>query len=448
MGFSALTLASAVGEERLSLAVVILDLALVYLTALMGGELCRRLGFPSLVGELLGGICIGVSGLRLIVLPRANLTAVDSVAVNWVAKLHGFSEPQVLDTVFNFQSDFFQTLASVGVIVLLFETGLGANLSQLIVNRSQVIAVAGVGVFLSIVGGSLTLNAFWDVGLIPALFVGVALSVTSLGITSQLLRRSGDFSTSESQAILGAAMLDDALGIVLLSLVLAFHESSIFSSANVLRSLLLTTLIVVISLLVGRGLSPLLMQLQRKLTTRGRAIVPALMFAYLLVLISSVAQLATILGAFLAGLSLQGSIRRIIAEHLRPVVDAFVPIFFVYIGAETDLRILLPWVTNAAWGNLALVLFLTAIAIAAKVASGYAVSSQEGINPLAVGLGMVPRGEVVLVFAEIGRISGILDPVLFAALACISILTTFASSFGMHWFRPEHISVPMRGGTA
>ncbi|MEO0800968.1 MAG: cation:proton antiporter [Cyanobacteria bacterium J06642_2] len=448
MGFAAVvTLASAVGEERLSLAVVILDLALVYLTALMGGELCRRLGLPSLVGELLGGIFIGVSGLRLIVLPRANLSAIDSVAVNWVARLHGFSDPHILDSVFRFQSDFFQTLASVGVIVLLFETGLGANLSQLIVNRSQVIAVAGVGVFLSIVGGSLTLNAFWDVGLIPALFVGVALSVTSLGITSQLLQRAGDFSTSESQAILGAAMLDDALGIVLLSLVLAFHRESVFSSANVLRLLVLTTAIVVISVLVGRAISPLLMRLQQVLTTRGRAIVPALMFAYLLVLIASVAQLATILGAFLAGLSLQGSIRRIIAEHLRPVVDAFVPIFFVYIGAETDLRVLWPWRTDEAWGNLGLVVFLTAIAIAAKVASGYALSTREGVNPLAVGLGMVPRGEVVLVFAELGRISGILDPVLFATLTCIAILTTFATSFGLHWFRPQHISVPMRKGT-
>ncbi|MEO0854494.1 MAG: cation:proton antiporter, partial [Cyanobacteria bacterium J06648_11] len=246
--------------------------------------------------------------------------------------------------------------------------------------------------------------------------------------------------------ILGAAMLDDALGIVLLSLVLTFNEKSVFSSASVLRSLLLTTAIVVISVAVGRTLSPLLMDLQRKLTTRGRAIVPALAFAYLLVLIASVAKLATILGAFLAGLSLQGSIRRIIAEHLRPIVDAFVPIFFVYIGAETDLRVLLPWMTNQALTNIGLVIFLTAIAIAAKIASGYAVSSREGINSLAVGLGMVPRGEVVLVFAELGRISGILDPVLFAALACISILTTLAASLGLHWIRPQHISVPVRGG--
>ena len=137
--------------------------------------------------------------------------------------------------------------------------------------------------------------------------------------------------------------------------------------------------------------------------------------------------------------------RRLIAETLRPVVDAFVPIFFVYIGAETNLGLLLPGDNNRGWLNLGLVVFLISIAIVAKLASGYAVSSKEGMNPLAIGLGMIPRGEVGLVFAEVGRINGILDPALFSVLVVVAILSTLATSLGLWWLKPKHISIPIEG---
>ena len=185
-GHVPIVLAATGGVEKLSLAVVVLELALVYLTALLGGELCRRLGFPSLLGELLGGVIIGISGLKLFVLPNPGVTPDLSGIVNWVAWLHG--ESDAVREVFRFQGEFFRNLANVGVLVLLFEIGLGANLNQMLGRRSKVIAVAMVGVLLSIVGGSLAMNAFLGIDLIPALFMGAALSVTSLGITLQLLR--------------------------------------------------------------------------------------------------------------------------------------------------------------------------------------------------------------------------------------------------------------------
>ena len=434
-------LAATGGVEKLSLAVVVLELALVYLTALLGGECCRRLGLPSLLGELLGGILIGISGLKLFVLPNPGVTAELSALVNWVAWLHGNEES--VQEVFLFQGEFFRNLANVGVLVLLFEIGLGANLNQMLGQRSKVIAVAMMGVLLSILGGSLALNAFLGIDLIVALFMGAALSVTSLGITLQLLQQQGDFTSSETQVIIGAAMLDDIIGIILLSLILSIYEEGGSSSLDILLLVGLTTVVLVVAVFAGRLFSSLLLTLNQTLTTPGRVIVPALMFAFLFVLVASGAGLVEILGAFVAGLVLRGGVRRLIAENLKPVVDAFVPIFFVYIGAETNLAVLLPWGSEGGWLNLGLVAFAIAIAIMAKLASGFAVSSKEGVNPLAIGLGMIPRGEVGLVFAEVGRISGILDPALFSVLVVVSIVSTLATTVGLWWFKPEHISIPL-----
>lgn len=413
---------ASLSEESLGLSVVIIQLALVYLTALLGGECCRRLGVPSLLGELLGGILIGVSGLRWIVGPSGGA----SVLVNWVSALHGNSDPDVLAQVFQFQGDFFQSLATVGITILLFEIGLGSTLNQLLLNRSQVIAVAGVGITLSVLGGTLGLNAIWAVPLVPALFVGGALSATSLGITLQLLRQQGRYHTAETQVILGAAMLDDVFGVILLSLILGFEREGEFSSAAILSILIVIAIAIVLAVVLGRSLSPALLLLQTQLQTRGRVIVPAVMLMFLFVVLATTAQLSGIFGAFMAGLVIQGSSRRHIAESLSPVVDAVVPIFFVYVGANTNVHLL--------WGSeILVVIFLIVVAVGAKLASGYAVSQREGMNPLAVGLGMVPRGEVGLVFAELGRASGILSPNLSLALVLVSIATTLATSLGFHY---------------
>lgn len=420
-------LAATLSEERFALAVVIAQLALVYLTALLGGECCRRLRIPSLLGELLGGILIGVSGLRWIVLPAA--TRDQSVLVNWVGWLHGAAEPDVIRQVFQFQGDFFQSLAAVGITVLLFEIGLGSTLNQLLLNRSQAIAVAGVGVLLSMLGGTLGLNAFWQIPLVPALFMGAALSATSLGITVQLLRQQGRYADAETQVILGAALLDDVIGVVLLSLILGFVQAGeLFSSLAILRLLTAITVAIAIAIILGRSLSPALLSLQNQLTTRGRVIVPAVMLMFVFVVLATTAQLSGIFGAFMAGLVVQGSSKRHITDSLRPVVDAFVPIFFVYVGAGTDLRLL---GQSPQYGVL--VLFLVLVAIVAKLASGYAVSRHEGVNPLVVGLGMIPRGEVGLVFAELGRSTGILSPQLALALVLVSIATTLVTSLGFRF---------------
>jgi Kef-type K+ transport system membrane component KefB len=440
-----LAVALGAGVEKLALSVMILDLALIYLTALLGGEVFRRLGLPSLSGALIGGLVVGISGLQLIVLPDLGFTAADAVTVNWVAHLHSVQDPAVLNQVFSFQGEFLRNLADVGAVVLLFEVGLGANLNQVLANRSQIIAVAGLGVLLSLIGCSLTLNAFWQLPLQTSLFMGAALTVTSLGITVQLLLQSGSFSAIETQVIIGAAMLDDVIGVLLLALVLGLYQEGNISSLTILRLLAGTTLALLVAIALGRWLSPLLMRMQQSLVTRGSVIVPALIFTFLFALVASVAQLPTIFGAFMAGLVLQGSIRRLIIENLRPVVDAFIPIFFVYIGAATDLRLLLPWISPEAGTNLALAGFLCLVASGVKLVSGYALSPGEGINPLRVGLGMIPRGEIGLVFAELGRVSRILSPALFTTLVLISILTTLVAGVGLRFAKPLRSPVASSG---
>jgi len=434
--------ASAAELEGLSLSTVILDLAAIYLTALLGGELARRLGFPALLGTLLGGLTIGISGLQLVTLPQLGSDATESVVLRWSAWLHQTSDPALLEQVFRFQGAFLQELANVGVLVLLFEVGLGANLNRVLAQRSQVIAVAGTGVFLSLLGCSLTLNAFWNVPLLTALFVGAALTVTSLGVTRQLLQQNGYLRSTENQIIVGAAVLDDVTGILLLSLVLGIQQEGTLTSLTILRLIVGTMLGLAIATFLGRWVSPLLVQLEQALTTRGRVITPALMFTLLLVLLASVAQLSPILGAFTAGLVLQGKIRRLIREVLSPVVDACVPIFFVYIGTITDLSLLLPWQNAQAWPRLSLLAFLILAAFAVKFASGYALSRHEGINPALVGWGMVPRGEVGLVFAELGLRNDLLDPVLFASLVVLSVVLILATSWGLRWVKPLSAKLP------
>ncbi|MGB3614512.1 MAG: cation:proton antiporter, partial [Elainellaceae cyanobacterium] len=163
------------------------------------------------------------------------------------------------------------------------------------------------------------------------------------------------------------------------------------------------------------------------LQTRGALIIPAFTFALVMALLADVIHLEAILGAFAAGLVLdETDKRKELDQQVLPIADVMVPIFFVTVGATADLRVLNPWVAENRAG-LVIAAFLVAIAIIGKVVAGWAAFGQPGINKLAIGIGMIPRGEVGLVFAGIGSASGALDRPLEAAIIVMVILTTFLS---------------------
>jgi Kef-type K+ transport system membrane component KefB len=178
---------------------------------------------------------------------------------------------------------------------------------------------------------------------------------------------------------------------------------------------------------LGRFLSPYFVALVNEMKTRGQLLLTALIFAFILSYIAAVIQLEAILGAFAAGLILaETDKRRELEEQVIPVADMLVPIFFVTVGAKTDLGVLNPAVPSNREG-LVLAIFLIAVAIIGKVVTGLFVFGQPGVNRLAIGVGMIPRGEVGLVFAGVGSASGALSPAMEAAIIMMVILTTFVA---------------------
>ncbi|MEO0827200.1 MAG: cation:proton antiporter, partial [Cyanobacteria bacterium J06642_9] len=162
-----------------------------------------------------------------------------------------------------------------------------------------------------------------------------------------------------------------------------------------------------------------------KLQTRGALVIPAITFALIMAFLANIIHLEAILGAFAAGLVLdETDKRKELDQQIMPIADILVPIFFVTVGAKADLSVLNPAIAANREG-LIIATFLIAVAIIGKVVTGWAVFGQAGVNRLAIGVGMIPRGEVGLVFAGIGSASGVLSKPLEAAIIVMVILTTF-----------------------
>jgi Kef-type K+ transport system membrane component KefB len=313
----------------------------------------------------------------------------------------------------------------LGVIILLFEIGLESDLQELIRVGPQAAVVAVVGVAVPFLAGTLGLIYIFHLATIPAIFAGAALTATSIGITAKVLAEIGQLSAKEGQIIIGAAVLDDILGIIILAVVASLVKTGEVQISKVIYLVISSSAFVVGAILIGRFLSPFYVQLVNSMKTRGQLLLVSLIFAFILAYIAQVIQLEAILGSFAAGLVLGETEKRSeLAEQVFPIADLFVPIFFVCVGAKTDLSVLNPAIPTNREG-LVLAAFLIVVAIFGKVVTGLAVFSQEKLNRLAIGVGMIPRGEVGLVFAGVGAASGALSPAADAAIIMMVILTTF-----------------------
>ena len=423
----------------LVLAGVLLSLMVVYLASKLGGELSKLMGLPPVLGEFISGVLVGVSALHLLVFPEAGVEASSSVLMGTLQTLMG-TPAETLNQVFQTQGEIISVLAELGVIILLFEIGLESDLKELQKVGYQAAIVAVVGVVAPFALGTFGLMALFNVDALPAIFAGAALTATSIGITSKVLSELGQLRSREGQIIVGAAVMDDVLGIIVLAVVASLAKTGDVSIINVVTLIASASGFLLGAILIGRGFNSVFGTIADRLQTRGNLVIPALTFALALAFVAQVVHLEAILGAFAAGLVLdETDQRKELDRQIIPIADVLVPIFFVTVGARVDLSVLNPLYPENRPG-LVIAAFLIVVAIIGKTITGWAVFGKEPVNRLAVGVGMIPRGEVGLVFAGIGAASGTLDRPLQAAIIAMVILTTLVAPLLLRWaFRDEEV---------
>lgn len=378
---------------------LLLAFAAALVAARLFGEAAQRIGQPAVLGELIAGVVVGPAALGLV---------------------------PVSESIF--------LLAEIGVILLLFEVGLETDIDELARVGVLAAAVAAVGMILPFAGGWLTARALGHSSL-TAVFVGAALTATSIGITARVLSEIQALETREGRVILGAAVVDDVLGLVVLAVVSRIAEHGTLDAGDVARSMLLSVAFLTLAVAVGIPLGRRLVGIVSRSRVRGVLLTAAVAFAMLVALAAKAAGSAPIVGAFAAGLVLARTNRRHdIDEALRPVVDIFAPLFFVYVGAQVEISRLNPFVAENR-PALLLALALTVVGFLGKFAAGYA--AWGGLRRSFIGAGMVPRGEVGLIFAEAGRRTGALGEDVFGAVVVAVFATTFLAPPLLKALRPR-----------
>ncbi|CDN15019.1 Na+/H+ antiporter [Richelia intracellularis] len=406
------------------LAGVLLSLVIIYLASKLGGELSRMMDLPPVLGELVGGVVVGASALHLLVFPDSGAFASESMVMTTLQFI-GNLTPEAVTSIFASQSEAISILAELGVIVLLFEIGLESDLRELQKVGYQAAIVAVVGVTVPFAAGTAGLMFLFYVPVIPAVFAGAALTATSIGITSKVLSELGYLKSKEGQIIVGAAVIDDVLGIIVLAVVASLAKTGEVDVFNVIYLIVSATVFLLGSIFLGNFFNKSFVVVADKLQTRGKLVIPAFIFAFFMAFLANAIHLEAILGAFAAGLVLdETDKRKELDQQVIPIADILVPIFFVTVGAKVDLGVLNPIAPENREG-LIIAVFLIVVAILGKLVTGWSVFGQPGINRLAIGYGMIPRGEVGLVFAGIGEASGVLGKPLQAAIIIMVILTTF-----------------------
>jgi Kef-type K+ transport system membrane component KefB len=397
-------------------AFVVLALAVILIGAKLGGDFATRIGQPAVLGELLAGVILG----------NATLAGVT------------IFEPIKHDATIDM-------LSRIGVLILLFEVGLESTVRQMLQVGLASFGVATLGVVTPFALG-------WGVGawLLPNhssyvhAFLGATLCATSVGITARVLKDLGRSQTRESHIILGAAVIDDVMGLVVLAAVagaiVTASQGGAFSYATVLWPLAKAALFLAGSLVLGVYLSRHLFGVASKLRAHGVLLAVGLGFCFLLSWLANAIGLAPIVGAFAAGLVLEdlhyrpftGRGERGLEELVQPISSFLVPVFFVLMGMRTDLR------SFAQPGVPALAAALCVAAIIGKQACSLGVLRMRGVDALTVGIGMIPRGEVGLIFANVGlalTIGGehIIDATTFSAVVVMVIVTTLVTPPALKW---------------
>ncbi|GLI52620.1 MULTISPECIES: cation:proton antiporter [Thermodesulfovibrio] len=377
---------------------IFLYLAILLFFARLTGDIFAKFGIPSVIGEIFVGIMLGQSVLGIIPL-----------------------------------SDVMKLLAELGIILLLFHIGLEADLKQLKEVGFSAATVAITGALAPMVIGFLVSYYVFNFPTITSLFIGGTLTATSIGITVRVLEDLDKMKERFAQVVLGAAVLDDIFGVVVLA---ALYEFSKTQEINVNATILLVFYIGTFFLfapIIGKIFAYFVSSLAKRLNTLD--FVPPVVVAIILIFAFAAHEIGSpeILGAFTAGIAFSRrftipfaaafqadkAIIHKIEESLKPLIWLFTPIFFVYVGLQLNLKAI-DFTSGYFWW-LSAVLFI--IALVTKLVAGLFVKGTMK-EKLSVGFSMLPRGEVGLIFAEFGRLSGIYDHTLYAVIIFVVALTT------------------------
>ena len=415
-----------IGNHSVEVAATLIEVGrflVLFIAARAMAELMVRLSLPTILGELLAGVLIGISGLHLLLPPETG-GQISQWLLQLVGSLSGVSADQV-QGLYNESFPGLQQVSVLGLYALLFLTGLESELDELMAVGVQATTVAVTGVVLPFALGTLGLVFFFHLPLILAIFAGAAMTATSIGITASVFGELGYLKTREGQIVIGAAVLDDILGIVILAVVVALAGGDALSAGPILKLVAAAAVFVAAALFLSRTAAPAFDWLIDNLKAPGEVPVAAFVVLSLCCFAAQAIGLEAALGAFAAGLILSTSKHtEAIQETLQPLVALFATVFFVLIGTGMDLSVLNP-LDPANREGLVVALFLLVVAIVGKVAAGWGYFSSQPTDRLLVGLGMLPRGEVGLIFLGLGTQAGLLTPALEAGILLMVIGTTF-----------------------
>lgn len=386
-----------------------IQLVLILLSARFLGELASKFSIPPVIGELIAGVILGPSLL------------------DWV-------EP----------TDTIKLLAEIGIILLLFEVGLETNIARLAQTGYKPFIVASVGVIAPFILGFIISYYSFGLDLLISLFIASTLTATSIGITIRVLTDLKRQDGHETQIVLGAAVIDDIIGIVLLSILYEFSTGGGIQLWNAAKVLLFIGIFLFLAPLVAKLISGILKRYAEMSSIPG--LLPTTIVSLLLLFAWLAHQLGApeLLGGFAAGLALS---RRFflplgaflhtspdfahkIEDQMRPIVHLFTPIFFVTVGLSLNLKEV-DWSSSFIW---ALSGSLLIAAILGKLCSGFSLWKENFNTQCAVGIAMIPRGEVGLIFAEVGRTYNIFDNDIYATLILVIAFTTLFTPFVMRIF--------------
>ncbi|MDR0915129.1 MAG: cation:proton antiporter [Endomicrobium sp.] len=364
----------------------LLGLSMILLCAKLFGELALHIGQSEIIGELFAGIVLGPCMFNVI-----------------------HETPILL------------MMAEIGSIILLFDVGLSINIKNFIKSSKLAFLVAISGILIPYLFVYIVFTSFHFTKF-QAAFAAAILTATSIAVTARILKDSNKLETQEAEIVLGAAFIDDILGIFILTIVLKIISGKSITTYSVIQ-ILIRIIIFFISAILFSVILPLVYKLIAKMKQEYSLLIVTICICFMIATIAVKAELATIVGAFIFGIMLTRThtIKQI-KQDIKPLYSFFVPIFFVLMGSNIKLNIFNPFIMdNAKFMIITLVIFIASFL--GKLLSGFIIL-RKGVDKLIIGLSMVPRGEVGLIFARIGLQHNIFETNYYSVLVTVIMLLT------------------------